>query len=302
VRQLIVADAVMVLLAAVPVVAIVTHVFLANRFVDRWIGPPDLLDVARLYGRTLVAPFLGALSPVAGLAQTLLIIVAAATWWHSRSAMIAAFGTMLVVGAVSLPVASQLVPVLLDRTALFLLAPLVLLLACGSMLLRQWLIAPTLALLIGLELLGVANWHRLDVRKERWDLAAEILHRKLQPDEPIVMTESAFLEISLAAAFREISYVSPRMVLVPPNAPMEQLAAEALGTETVAPSDTLPSLFRNTRSIWLVMRDLPALVDDDPGFTSRQAVREALTAVRGRKLDEARVPGVVLERWAIEEP
>jgi hypothetical protein len=113
------------------------------------------------------------------------------------------------------------------------------------------------------------------------------------------MTESAFLEISLTASLRQIDAPVPRMVLVPPRAPMEELAADALDAETITPDQALGALLTRSGTVWLVMRDQPTSVENDEGFSSRQRVRRALTAAGGLLAERITMPGVEIERWTV---
>ncbi len=294
-----VVDTAMVVLAALPLWAIMQHALFSDSFVDRWIEPEGLIDVLRMYGRNFIAPFLGPFSPVAALLQGSLLLAAAWLWWRTGAPMILALATMLVVSSITLPVVSQFIPVLLPRTALFLLAPLAILLGVGAASLPRRLMRCAAGLLLGLQAVGVIGWHRLEVRTERWDQAAEVLQRKMRAGEPIIMTESAFLEISLTASLRQIDAPVPRMVLVPPRAPMEELAADALDAETITPDQALGALLTRSGTVWLVMRDQPTSVENDEGFSSRQRVRRALTAAGGLLAERITMPGVEIERWTV---
>lgn len=296
---LVAVNAAMVLMAALPLWAILQHALFSDSFVDRWIEPEGLIDVLRLYGRNFIAPFLGPLSPLAALLQGGLLLAAAWLWWRTRAPILLGIAVMLVVSGVALPLVSQFIPVLLPRTAMFLLAPLAVLLAIGATTLPRRLMFAAVGLLLAMQAAGVVGWHTLPVRKERWDLAAEVLHRKMHAGEPIVMTESAFLEISLTESLRAIGAEVPRMVLVPPPAPMEELAADALDTETITPDGALGALLHQSGSVWLVMRDQPASVDNDDGFSSRKRVRKALTAAGGMLAERIGMPGVEIERWTL---
>ncbi len=296
---LVVTAVVMAICAAMPLAAIIRHALFSASFIDRWIEPQGLIEVLRLYGRTLIAPFLGPLSPVAAVLQAGLLGAAGWLWWRSGLAIIPALAAMMLVGGLALPLVSLFIPVLLDRTALFLLAPLAVLLGIGAAALPRRLMLPVTVVLLGLQALGVAGWHQLPVRKERWDLAAQSLREKMRPGEPVIMTESAFLEISLASAMRRIGAAPPHVVLVTPPAPMEELAAKALGTTTITADHALSSLMHRTGVVWLVMRDQPTSVDEDPGFTTRADTREALAAGGGRLTERFAVPGVEVERWAV---
>lgn len=295
---LVVANVVMLAIAVVPLLAIVAHIGVATIYGDRWIVAPGPLDAARLYGRTLVAPFLYGLSPGALGVQLVLLASAMLAWWRRRDTMIMALAVMLAGSLLLLPLASQFRPVLLDRTILFILLPLALLLAAGAAGLPRRAIVPAAAALLLFQAIGVAGWHSVPVRKEAWDQAAGLLTARMVAGEPVVLADSSFVWISLSRHLTRIGATVPRMVAVPPASRLEQLAARQVMPDGLADAAGLCRRLGEVRTLWLVLRTHPQPVAADDDFTARLAVRKALAAGGGTLLTILNVPGVELEHWS----
>lgn len=295
---LVLANVLAIAVAAGPLLAMLHHVTGAPRFADRWILPPGLFDVAILYGRTLVGAFLGPLAAITGLVQVALLFVVARAWWRDRDPVLAALAAFLVGGGLLLPLVSQIVPVMLDRTALFLLIPLTVLVAAGAARLPARLFAPVVGILLLLQVVGLAGWHTWPNRKERWDLAANFLQTRMRPGESIVLPDSAFVTISLASHLGAIGAAVPRMAVVPPASDLEQIAAKRLTPGAILPPDSLCAELTGTGGdIWVVMRDHPDSVAGDRGFSTRVAVRAAFSAAGGTLAERTEIVGVVIEQW-----
>ena len=295
---LVVANLVMLMIAAAPLLAILEQIDTDTPYGDRWILAPGLLDVVRLYGRALVAPFLGDLSVLALGVHLMLLASALLAWWRRRDAMIVALAAMLAGSALLLPLVSQFRPILLDRTVLFMLLPLALLLAAGVANLPRRAMVPAVAVLLLFQAIGVAGWHSVPVRKEAWDQAAKLLQARMVAGEPIVLADSSFVSISLSRQLARIGATVPRMVVVAPASHLEQLAAEHVMPNGRADAAGLcRRLGGDVGTLWLVLRDHPVTVAADNDFTSRHAVRAALAAGGGTLLAILKVPAVELEHW-----
>ena len=245
-----------------------------------------------------MAPFLYALSPLALGLHMLLLGAAFLAWWRQRSPMLLALAAMLAASLVALPLASQFRPVLLDRTALFMLLPLALLLAAGAAALPRRLSAALVAALLLLQAIGVIRWHTQPDRRERWDQAAEALQAQMQPGEPIVLPDSSFVSISLARHLARAGHAVPRMIAVPPHSPLEQLVAQQLMPGFLPDASALcQHLGDGIPGLWLVLREQPDPVAADDTFTTRSAVRAALLHGGASLRETLRRPGIVLERW-----
>ena len=289
-------------IAARPILAILAQLGADDGYVDRWIAPPTIIDAARLYGRTLVAPFLFDLSLLALGLHILLLAAAFLAWWRRRSPALLALMAMLAASAAALPLASQFRPVLLDRTALFMLLPLALLLAAGAASLPRRLSALLVTALLLLQAIGVMRWHDQDNRKERWDQAAEILHAQMQPGEPIVLPDSSFVSISLARHLARAGSAVPRMIAVPPQSPLEQLVAQQLMPDflpDVGADALCRRLIDGVPGLWVVSREQPDPVAADVAFTSSNAVRDALLRGGGTLRETLRRPGIAMQHWIV---
>jgi hypothetical protein len=189
---------------------------------------------------------------------------------------------------------------MMDRTVLFLLLPMALLLGAGVQALEPRWRMPIALLLLGLQAVGTWNWHHWPVRKEQWDLAAEALHAQIRPGEMVVLPDGAFVRISLGRHLARIGAPLPEMVVMPPGSQLEQLAAAELVPDHPPDLDALcHRLAAGPRTTWLVLRDHPEVVEIDRGFTMVGPIRERFAAAGGRMLEEVRLVGVELQRWKV---
>jgi hypothetical protein len=276
------------------------HVLAADAYADRWLLPPTPVDAARIYGRALIAPYLGDLSPWTALLQIGLMAAAALAWWRSRNPLLPALAAMLAAGGLALPLVSQVRPVMMDRTVLFLLLPMALLLGAGAQALgRRWRM-PVAVLLLGLQAVGTWNWHHWPGRKEQWDLAAEALHARIRPGEMVILPDGAFVGISLARHLARIGAERPAMVVLPPRSPLEQLAAAKLAPDHPKDLDSLCRRLAGTSpTVWVVLRDHPEVVEIDQDFTMAVPILQRFTSAGGRMLEKVNVMGVELQRWQV---
>lgn len=282
------------IIGALPLSYAVAHV-LQPEFADRWIDEPDLIESLRVYGRTLIAPFLHRLSPVAGLLAGALLAAAALDAVRRRDAPRIAL--VLAVGAIGvlLPGLSNLVPIMLDRTILFLLLPVQALLAAGAVALPRRLFMPAVAMLLGLHAVGLVQYYRTDTRKEPWPALAATLHGLTGPGTPIIATEGIFAARALSVA---MGAEAPRIIATPPDVPLEHFVARHRSQDVATDPAELCRLLEGTESVWLVGRNLPAAVADDPGYTARRWVTEALTAAGASLRDDRSSFYFLTQRWS----
>jgi mannosyltransferase len=293
------ANLVAVVVAAPPIAAVLGHIGLAGGYVDRWIDPPSVLETSRVFIRTTVGPHLGSFSLAALGLQLVLLGVAARAWWRGGAPLLIGLAGMLVAGGVLMPLVSQYRPVLLDRTALFLLAPLALLLGAGAAQLSRMAAMGVVIPLLVLGGVGVAAWHLQENRKERWDLVAGLVAEREQPIQALLLPEGVFPGISLAWHLGRIGAPVPRMVILAPTSEMERLVARELGKGRVVEPEGLCGALGGEGVAWLVLRRLPPVVAEDAGFTRRVQARAALTAAGGRLIESLETPGIDLERWDV---
>jgi mannosyltransferase len=299
------ADAVALVLAAPPIIAVLQHVLDPGGYVDRWILPPGLLDTAEIYVIDLAGPFLGPGAAASALLQATLLAVAVWAWWrHGAAPLVLGLAAMLVAGGLLMPLVSQFRPVMVARTIMFLLVPLALLIGAGAAALpRRWAAGIALPILL-LAALGAANYHLLEHRKERWDLAAAHLAQAVRPGEPIVVTEGAFVEIPLAWHLRRHGAALPRVLVAVPQSDLEILAARTLAAGTyVAGTEVEPAALcealAGAPALWLVMRELPPPVQEDRDFTRRVEIRAALREAGARMVASHETVGVDIEKWEV---
>ncbi len=295
------ADAVAVAAAAAPLLAMLRHVFGAPEFVDRWIDTPDLFETAVIYPRALVAPHLSVAGGLVALAYAGLLAAAAALWWSRRNPVLLAVAAMLAAGGIGLPLASQFQPVLIDRTALFLLLPLAVLVSAGAIALPRRAAWVAAVLVVAPQALGMALYHGIETRKERWDLVAGHLLQELRPGDVVVITQSAFLEVALTTEIRRRGGTRggsmPPILVVPAAARLEQLAARQLMPGRTRAAAALCADLRQAPNVWLVLRDQPDLVEDDPGVSTRGEVRAAFRAAGAHVAGGFTTIGIDAERW-----
>jgi mannosyltransferase len=290
------AGVISLVVAYVPVCSVVLHL-LQPEFSDRWINRPDVIEALRVYGRTLVAPFQYGLSPVAAALAVGFSALAAFEGMRRLDgvtfglvAMLAALGTLL-------PVLSNVVPILLDRTILFMWMPLQVLVAAGAARLPGLIFYAAAAALVGLQVVGMINYARLDPRKEKWPEAVALMPGGLGPDQPILVTEGAFAGRALAIALRDRGETA-RIVVVPPASEMERFVAAKGKREVVLNPSILCPTVAGATTVWVVTRELPPEVASDDGYSAKPAILAALATAGSRLLSTASVPGVVIERWS----
>jgi uncharacterized membrane protein len=284
------------LVAALPFASALRHL-VQPEFADRWIARPSVLETLAVYGRTLVAPFLYWLSPVAGVIAAALLLLAVIVGLLHRSAPTIALAAMLIAAGIAMPLLSNVAPVLLDRTILFLWAPVYLLISAGAAAIpgRAFHLAGISLLL--LQGVGLVNYYRLEIRKEQWPAAAALVAVQAGQLQPIVVTEGAFAALALSIPLKALGEASPRIIVVPPTSELERFVAKHSMYEVVTrPSDLCP-VIAGASAVWVVSRALPASVKGDEGFTSRAGVVGALRAASSTLVSHESVAGVDVERW-----
>jgi hypothetical protein len=284
------------LIGLVPVVHAISHL-MQPRFVDRWIQEPDILDTLGLYGRTLIAPFLHSLSPLAGLVYGALAVLATVIAMRYRNDRLLGLLAMLACIGLALPVISNIVPILLDRTILFMLTPLLVVIATATAMLPRPAFISMAAVLVAMQCLGVVNYQMMDVRKEQWPAVATALVGQIGPQSTIVVTEGAFAAIALDIPLQTLGQ-SARIVVAPPTAPMEQFVASRIAAIPLLDPTQLCTVIRDTRDVWVVTRSLPPSVANDPGYSSRNQIITALIRSDAEKSSEPdEIDNFLVEHW-----
>jgi hypothetical protein len=165
-------------------------------FVMSWLKAPDLAEALVVLGNVLGALYLNLLWGLAAL--ICLLLLTAAGWMALRRRQAEALGLIagLATGAAALIGMSQLSPVMLDRTALFLLVfalPLYGFALARMLRPGRGLFWPALALgalLLALHARGAANRHAVMAEqghREGWREAVAALERRIRPGEPVLV-------------------------------------------------------------------------------------------------------------------
>ncbi len=293
-----VADLLGLLAGAAPIWWAAQHA-MEGAFVTRWIAPPDFEETVLIYIRGLVAPFQSPVSVVTGLLSIMGVLLGLLalrdSGWPARFALVALLGT----AAILFPVLSQSWPVMLERTVLFMAAPLAASIAAGLALLPRPAFLGAAAMLAGLHAYGIAGYLRWPEHKERWDNAAVLLQASAGPNDRIVVTESVFAAISLRMAAEVRGGLTAPILVVPAASPLEQRSAELLDPEGNTPLAALCSRLSGAASVWLVARPIPDVVAEDAGFSSWGAVRQRLRSAGGGRVEDRSLPTVLIERWRV---
>ncbi|MBW6396769.1 glycosyltransferase family 39 protein [Roseomonas sp. HJA6] len=295
---LVAADLMGLLIGAAPIWWALQHA-MEGAFVTRWIAPPDLEDVALIYIRGLVAPFHSPISVLTGLLSIAGVLIGLHArhheGWPARVALVALLGT----AAILFPVLSQSWPVMLERTVLFMVAPLAASIAAGIALLPRRVFLGCAALLVGLHGFGIVRYLDWPAHKERWDHAAVLLQSQASPNDRIVVTDSVFAAISLRMAATARGGLSAPILVVPAASPLEQRSAALLDPEGDTSVDALCTRLRGAATVWVVARPVPPIVESDPGFSTLSAVRAVLRAAGGQIIFESSMITVDIERWRV---
>lgn len=291
-----------VVVGALPLLYALSHIA-GDAFSDRWIDQPDLLESLQVYGRTLIAPNLHGLSPMAGVIQGGLFGAAAFVGLRRRHAPTLGLAAALGATALVLPLLSNVIPIMLDRTILFMLIPVQALVAAGAAALPRPAFLAVATALLTLNVIGVTRYNATDVRKEQWPSAAAWLAPRIAPDDPILVTEGIFAARALADPFISepirSAGRSPRIVVLPPQDDLEQYVAARRAREVVADPRQLCAVIADARVVWLVSRGLPPTVVTDPGYTARPAAIQALRTAGGTLTEERVADNFLIQRWTM---
>lgn len=284
------------LVGLLPLIHAVSHL-LQPQFVDRWIDEPDILDALQLYGRTLIAPFLNWGSYGSGIVYAALLAFASFTALRRRQPALSGLLAMLVVSGSALPLVSNFVPVLLDRTVMFLLAPLLVVVSAATANLPKPAFMAVGGILLTLQAIGTVNYQSLAIRKEQWPAVAAALHGRVGSDSVIVVTEGAFAAIALQIPMQELGD-APRIIVAPPTAVMEQFAAARLVKVPLLNPSDLCSVLGGATEVWVITRGLPENVAEDPGYSSRPGIVQALRAAGATRSPTTEdVDHFTVDRW-----
>jgi uncharacterized membrane protein len=282
--------------AAPPFIETISQV-IQPAFDDRWITPPSLTDALRVYGRTLVAPFLYELSIPVALVYAALLVFAVVMGIRRGVAAILGLAASLAFAACAMPAVSSVTPILLDRTVLFMAAPLILLVSSGAAALPPRLLLVAAILLLGTQTIGLVNYYRLDDRKEQWPAAAALMAGQLGPSQPVIVTEGAFAAKALSIPLKGGAETF-RLIVVPPTSALERFVAQRSKYETVSAPADLCRAIAGVSSVWVVSRDLPAGVKRDEEFTTGAGVEAALRAAGSTVITQKNVTGIKVDRWS----
>lgn len=292
------ADLVGLLVGAAPIWWALRHA-LEGAFVTRWIDAPDIDEALLIYTRGLVAPFHAPLSQATGLLSVAAVLVGAFAvrrpGWPVRFGLLVLLGT----AAVLFPLVSQSWPVMLDRTVLFMAAPLAVSIAAGLALLPRPAFLAGAMLLAALHAHGVVGYVNWPTHTERWDQIVALLQARSGPTDRIVVTDSVFAAVSLRMAAAQHGGVVAPILVVAAASPLESRSAELLDPQSSVSVEGLCARLHGARLVWVVSRPVPPIVADDPGFSTWEPVREKLRRAGGTRVESRSVPAVLIEAWRV---
>lgn len=292
------ADVIGLLAGAAPIWWALQHAR-EGAFVTRWIETPDLAETMLIYTRGLVAPFHAPLSKITGLLSILAVLVGAFTirrpGWPVRVGLLALLGT----ASILFPWVSQHWPVMLDRTVLFMAAPLVVSIAAGLALLPRPAFLGGAALLVALHAYGIFGYKTWPSHHERWDDIVATLQAQTGPADRIIVTDSVFAAVSLRMAAAQHGGLAAPILVVAATSPLERRSAELIDPQANTSVEGLCARLNGARLVWVVARPVPPIVADDPGFSTWEAVREALRRAGGTRVEDLVVSAILLEAWRV---
>ncbi|HWT10930.1 MAG TPA: glycosyltransferase family 39 protein [Roseomonas sp.] len=292
------ADLLGLLVGAAPIWWALQHA-LEGAFVTRWIAAPDIDEALLIYTRGLVAPFHAPLSQATGLLSVAAVLVGAVAvrqpGWPVRFGLLVLLGT----AAVLFPLVSQSWPVMLDRTVLFMAAPLAVSIAAGLALLPRPAFLGGAVLLAALHAHGVVGYVNWPTHSERWDQIVALLQARSGPADRIVVTDSVFAVVSLRMAAARHGGLAAPILVVAAASPLESRSAELLDPQASVSVEGLCARLHGARLVWVVSRPVPPIVADDPGFSTWEPVRERLRRAGGTRVESRSVPAVLIEAWRV---
>lgn len=275
------------------------HHALGGAFVTRWIEPPTLVSAVMIFARSLVAPFHDPVSMVTGLLSALGVLLAIASrrqpGWAARIGLFALLGT----AGILFPLVSQSWPVMMDRTVMFMAAPLAASIAGGFALLPRAGFLATSVVLVGLHAHGIVRYVNWPNHTERWDQVVELIQRRAGPRDRVVVTDSVFALISLRMAAAERGGLGVPVILVSAASPLENRSAELLAPGADTTIGAVCARLRGAEHVWVVTRPVPPAVASDPGFSVWQPVLAVLRAAGGEMIDDLSRPTIHVERWRV---
>lgn len=288
------ADAVGMVVGAAPIHWALGHA-LGGEFVMGWLQPPTLLVAAQAYVYGVVAPFHAPLTLLTILASAAALLGGVLAWrrpgWPGRIAL----GALLAVCGVLFPLLSQHWPMMMDRTVLFLVAPVAAGIAAGVALLPRAGFAAAALLLAGLHAHGALALRHWPAEKEPWRDVVADLRARLAPGDRVVVTDSVFALVSLRLA----GGGGFDALVVPAASRLESRAAVLVAPEAAVAPAGLCDRLRGAGRVWIVTRPPPDIVAQDPHYSSRPAVLAALRDAAGERVEQVPAGTLLLEAWRV---
>jgi hypothetical protein len=258
-----------------------------------WLQPPTLTGAALIYVYGVVAPFHAPVSVVTILVSAVALAGGVVAWrrpgWPGRLALAALLG----VCGVLFPLLSQAWPMMMDRTVLFLVAPLSAGVAAALALLPRAGFAAGAAVMLGLHAHGAVALRHWPMEKEPWRAMVVELQARMAPGDRVVVTDSVFALVSLRLAGGE----PIGALVVPATSRLEARAAELIAPSSRVDASGLCERLRGAATVWIVTRPPPAVVAEDPHYSSRPMVLAALRAAGGAPVTTLPVGTLMLEAW-----
>jgi hypothetical protein len=286
------ADAIGVLVGGAPILWALGHAA-GGEFVMGWLQPPGLPEAARIYVHGVVAPFHAPVSLVTIVASAAALAGGALAWrrpgWPGRVAL----AVLLGVCGVLFPLLSQAWPMMMERTVLFLVAPLSAGIAAGAALLPRAGFAAAAALFVGLHAHGVLALRHWPAEKEQWREMVAELRARMAPGDRVVVTDSVFALVSLRLAGGQ----GLDALVLPATSRLEARAAVLVAPEAATDAADVCARLRGAGTAWIVTRPPPEVVAEHPHYASLPMLRDSLRAAGGAQALQMPVGTLRLEAW-----
>lgn len=288
------ADVLGVLVGGAAILSALRHAA-GGEFVMGWLQPPSLAGAALIYVHGVVTPFHAPVSLLTILASAAALLAGVLAWrrpgWPGRAALCVLLG----VCGVLFPLLSQAWPMMMERTVLFLVAPLAAGIAARIALLPRAGFAAAALLLAGLHARGALALRHWRAEKEPWREMVAELRARAAPGDRVVVTDSVFALVSLRLAGGE----GLEALVLPATSRLEARAALLVAPAATTDAAGLCARLRGAGTAWIVTRPPPDVVADHPHYSSLPMLRDTLRATGRALVAQLPVGALRIEAWRV---